>query len=187
MSRFDELPDGRMGDLRKRVHDEIAAGPRGTVPPPHQVWLRAPGFCEVAHRVGEYCRWKTTLPAALSELAILVGGRHWQAEYEWWAHARIARENGLPDAVIEAIRIGETPDFTGTDPRAEIIYVAAKEMLETKGLSDATYARALEELGAETLVEVVGIVGYYCLISLTLNVFQVETPDGSKPFADVKA
>lgn len=183
MSRLAKIkPEDFTGEQR-RVHDEIAAGPRGTVPPPHQVWLHAPGFCAVAHRVGEYCRYGTSLPPALSELAILVTGRHWRADYEWWAHARIAREAGLPESIIEAIRLGQDPDFSGQDPRAPVIYAIAKEMLASQRLSQSSYDKALDVLGSEALVEVVGIVGYYCLISLTLNVFEIKTPDGDSPFA----
>lgn len=187
MSRLSNVDATQMTAEQRRVHDEIAAGPRGTVPPPHQIWLHAPRFCEVAHKVGEYCRYQATLPQALSELAILVAGRHWRADYEWWAHSRIAREAGLPEKIIEAVRVGNYPDFSGQDPRAEVIYTIAREMLETRTLSQSSYDRALETLGAEALVEVVGIVGYYCLISLTLNVFDVKTPDGAGPFADLPA
>lgn len=185
MSRL-AIPDyDSMNAEQRRIYDEMVAGPRGTVPAPQQIWLHAPKFCDPAQQVGAFCRYGTTLPTALSELAILVVGAHWRADYEWWAHARIARENGLPDPIIEAVRKGEQPDFEGQDPRAPVIYEIVKEMLDTKRLGQASYDNALKVLGEQTLVEVVGIAGYYCLISLTLNVFDVKTPDGSQPFTDV--
>ena len=185
MSRMRELQPDQLTPEQRRVYDEMVAGPRGTVPAPHQVWLVNPGFCDPAQKVGAYCRYGSTLPMHLSELAILVVGRHWKANYEWWAHSRIAREHGVPDAIIEAIRTGAEPDFTGADPRSGIVYRAAKEMLETQRLSDATFAEAERELGRAGVLDVVGIVGYYCLISLTLNVFEVGTPDGSDSFNSV--
>jgi 4-carboxymuconolactone decarboxylase len=184
MPRTQPLDVNTLSPEQKRIHDEIAAGPRGTVPAPQQIWLHNPALCDPAQNLGAYCRYGTALPTALSELAILVVGRNWKADYEWWAHARIAREAGVSDAIIETIRTGGEPDFAGAAENSDIVYRAAKEMLETGRLSDATFAEANERLGRTGLIDLVGIVGYYCLISFTLNVFEVETPDGSKPFAD---
>lgn len=184
MARISPLDPSDMTEEQRRIHDEIASGPRGTVPAPQQIWLHNPGLCDPAQQVGAYCRYGTALPTQLSELAILVVGRHWKADYEWWAHARIAREAGVPEAIITAILNGEAPDFSDFDPKAPIVHRAAKEMLETGRLSDATFTEAQDTLGQTALIDLVGIVGYYCLISLTLNVFEVKTPDGSKPFAD---
>ena len=184
MSRLPSLIPDTMTDEQRRIHDEIAAGPRGTVPAPQQIWLHAPRFADPAQKVGAVCRYGTSLPLALSEIAILTVGREWRADYEFWAHARIAREAGVSDAFIEALRVGDVTDYSGAPEHAEIVHIAAREMLQTGRLSDPTYAAALEALGTQGIVELVGIVGYYCLISLTLNVFEVETPDGTKPVSD---
>ncbi len=185
MSRLPFPTPDAMSDEQRRIHDEMVSGPRGTAPPPQMIWLHAPKFCDSAQKVGAFCRYGTTLPTALSELAILVVGRHWQADFEWWAHARIAREHGLPEPIIEAVRLGQVPDFTGQDPRAEAIYSAVKEMMETHRLSQASYDKAHAALGSEALVEIVGIAGYYCLVSLTLNVFDIKTPDASTPVSSL--
>jgi len=181
MSRLPPLAPEDMTPVQRRIHDEIASGPRGTVPPPQQIWLHAPKLADPAQQVGAVCRYGTTLPTALSEIAILTVGREWRADYEFWAHARIAKDAGVSDDFIEALRNGEVSDFSGAPEHAEIVHKAAREMLHTGRLSDATYAAAHDALGSQGLVELVGIVGYYCLISLTLNVFDVKTPDGSKP------
>ncbi|MGF1650330.1 MAG: carboxymuconolactone decarboxylase family protein [Hyphomicrobiaceae bacterium] len=170
---------------QQRIHDEMVAGPRGTVPAPQQIWLNNPDFCDVAHKLGEYCRYRTSFPTHLSEIAILCVGQHWRSDYEWWAHARIAREAGVPDSIIEALRRGEEPDFSNYDPKGSIIVRAVREMLTTKRLSELTFREAEATLGRTGLVDLVGIAGYYCLISLTLNVFEVKTPDASRPFFDL--
>lgn len=185
MSRLQPLEIEALSQEQKRIHNEIASGPRGTVPAPQQVWLHNPGLCDPAQKLGAYCRYGTALPTTLSELAILVVGRNWKADYEWWAHARIARDAGVSNTIIEAIRVGNTPDFSSAAEHSDIVYRAAKEMLETGRLSDATYSETEAKLGRAGLIDLVGIVGYYCLISLTLNVFEVPTPDGTEPFADV--
>lgn len=182
--RFQELKPEELNAQQRRIFDEIAAGPRGTVPAPHQVWLNNPALCDHAQQLGAYCRYGTALPTALSELAILVVGRSWKADYEWWAHAKIARDAGVSDAIIEAIRTGQQPDFAGAAENSDVVYRAAKAMLEVGRLDDALFAEADAKLGRTGLIDLVGIVGYYCLISVTLNVFEVPTPDGSKPFAD---
>lgn len=178
------LPDLRYEDMtaeQQRVHDEIAAGPRGRVEGPLRVWLRAPKLATHAQKLGAHARFGSLLPPALSELAILVTAATWHSEFEWYAHARLAREAGIAETVIEAIRNGEKPSLP--DAKAQAVYAVSRELHRTRALSDATYAAAEAALGREALVDLVGILGYYALVSMTLNAFRVPTPDGSKPFA----
>jgi 4-carboxymuconolactone decarboxylase len=181
MSRLHDLAYDQMTAEQRRVHDEIAAGPRGTVEGPLKVWLRSPGLADPAQKLGAFARFRSSLPPELSELAILVTAQAWQADFEWYAHARLARAASIPHGVIEAIRAGVQPELA--DPRARAVYAVARELQITRALSDATYAMAEASLGATGMVDLVGILGYYTLVSMTLNAFQVRTPDGSRPFA----
>ena len=115
-------------------------------------------------------------------LAILVTAATWQADFEWYAHARLAREAGIAEAVIEAIRKGEQPRLE--DQKSRAVYAVARELHRRRSVSDQTYASAEAALGREALVDLVGILGYYTLVSMTLNAFRVPTPDGTDPFAD---
>jgi 4-carboxymuconolactone decarboxylase len=180
------LPDLRYEDMtaeQQRVHDEIAAGPRGRVEGPLRVWLHAPKLATHAQKLGAHARFGSLLPPALSELAILVTAAAWHSEFEWYAHARLAREAGIADQVIEAIRMGYEPSLP--DAKARAIYAVSRELHRTRALSDETYAAAEAALGREALVDLVGILGYYTLVSMTLNAFRVPTPDNSEPFADL--
>jgi 4-carboxymuconolactone decarboxylase len=183
MSRLPELRYEDMTAEQQRIHDEIAAGPRGRVEGPLKVWLHAPKLATHAQKLGAHARFQSALPPELSELAILVTGATWKAEFEWYAHARLAREAGIADSVIEAIRKGEEPRLE--DEKSRAVYAVAHELYHSRALSDATYAMGERALGHEGMVDLIGILGYYTLVSMTLNAFRVPTPDGSKPFADL--
>ncbi|HEX5079572.1 MAG TPA: carboxymuconolactone decarboxylase family protein [Geminicoccaceae bacterium] len=182
MSRLPDLPYEAMTAEQRRVHDEIAAGPRGKVEGPLRVWLHVPELATHAQKLGAHARFHSLLPPPLSELAILVTAAAWRSDFEWYAHARLAREAGIADNVIEAIQAGEKPSLP--DDKARAVYAVARELHTTRALSDETYAIAEAALGHAALVDLVGILGYYTLVSMTLNAFRVPTPDGSQPFAD---
>ncbi len=180
MSRLPDLAYDQMNVDQKRIHDEITAGPRGGVVGPLKVWLHSPSLADRAQKLGAYARYHSSLPPHLSELAILVTGWIWKADFEWMSHVGPAREAGISEAVIESIRTGAKPPFE--DDRSHIVYTVSRELHETRRLSKETYARAEALLGRQALVDLVGILGYYTLISMTLNAFDVLTPDGSTPF-----
>src|SRR5205085_3424966 len=106
------------------------------------------------------------------------------APFEWWAHAPIAVEAGLDPVAVEAIRTGRTPQFSSEDET--VVHAFARELTEHRKVSDATYARAVEVLGVRTVVELVGVLGYYTLLSMTINAFEVSLPPGqADPSADL--
>jgi len=180
MSRLPDLPRGRMTPDQARIHDEIMSGPRGRVEGPLKVWLNSPGLADVAQKLGAYIRFGSRLPPRLSELAIIVTGAHYKAEYEWYAHVRFAHDAGIPESVTEAIRRGEAPDFAADDQR--IVHKVASELVRTHRLSNATFDEAVAVLGLPALTDLIAVVGYYGMVSLTLNVFEIPTPDGTAAF-----
>jgi 4-carboxymuconolactone decarboxylase len=180
MNRYRELSAAEMTPAQKEVHDEIIAGKRGRFGGPFQVLIRAPEACRHLSRLGEYLRWGSSLPPALSELAICLTARHIRANYEWHAHAPLAVEAGVPADAIEAIRTGGRPNFSGKDQA--LVHRAVTELLETKRLSDKTFAEAITAFGEQGVVELGTIIGYYTAIGNALNVFQVGLPAGSAPY-----
>ena len=180
MNRLPDLPREAMTNEQQRIHDEILLGPRGRVEGPLKIWLNSPGLAELAQKLGAYIRFGSHLPPRLSELAIIVTGAHYKAEYEWFAHVRFAHEAGIPEAVTEAIRKGETPELPDADQR--IVHAVAVELTRDHKLSDATFNEAVEVLGLPALVDLIVVVGYYGMVSLTLNTFEIPTPDGSTAF-----
>lgn len=167
---------------QQAVVDKMLSGPRGGMRGPFESLLRRPELCDRVQHLGAYCRFDTTLPADVAELAIILTGKHWTAQFEFWAHARLAREAGVPEAVIEAVRTGATPEFESDAYRA--VYEFVTEYFATNRVSDATYQQAVAALGEGGVVDLIGLVGYYGLVSFTLNVFEVTVPDGeSEPLS----
>jgi len=172
MSRLGERAPETMPADQRAVYEAIVSGPRGRMAGPFHAFLRSAGVAGPAQELGAHLRFSGTLPGALRELATLVVARYWTARYEWQAHAGFGREEGLEDAVIEAIATRVTPTFA--DPDQQLVFETCSELLETRTLSTTTYERALAALGEESLVELVSLVGYYSMVSLALNAFAIE-------------
>ena len=166
-----------LSDHQRRIYDAIVSGPRGKVRGPLAIWLHRAGLAEHAQALGQYCRYDSSLPSRLSELAILTMAAWWQAGFEWWAHHPIALKAGLDADIAEHIRVGDEPVFLQSDE--SIVYRFVRAMLQTRRVSDALYQEAIEVLGTDGVVDLVGITGYYTLISMTINVFEIDPPDGS--------
>ena len=174
--RLKLLSPGEMSADQRQTYDESIASKRGSPPPPMMAWLNSPEMARHATRLGAFLRYDTVFPAALSEIAILVTARHWTAHYEWYAHKRLALAGGLNIKIIDAIRDRRTPEFS--DPKAQMIYDVAKALHEGHGLPKALYDEAIEVLSQRGLVEVIGLCGYYTMVSMTLNTFEFQLPGG---------
>jgi 4-carboxymuconolactone decarboxylase len=174
--RLKLLSPGEMTPEQKQTYDEAIAGKRGSAPAPMMAWLNSPQVARHATRLGEELRFNTMFPAKLSEIAILVTARHFTAHYEWWAHKRLALKGGMDPKIIEAIRDRRTPVFD--DPRGKTIYEVAKSLHEGHGLSKSLYDEAVAVLTERGVVEIIGLCGYYTLVSLTLNTFEFGLPEG---------
>lgn len=165
---------------QRAVHDEITSGPRGSVRGPFIPWLATPAMAARAQKLGEYYRFQTSIPRDLAEIAVMVTGAHYKAEFEWWAHSRMAAEAGVAAEVIKAIREGREPPHASDKARAT--WQVATALNKRHRLSDAEFAEAKATLGEAGLMDVIGLCGYYALVSLTLNAYEIDTPDNSRAF-----
>jgi len=172
MARIPELDVETLSAEQTKVHRAISAGPRGEVRGPLAVWLHRPMLADKAQQLGQYCRYDSSLPPRLSELAILVTARIWQSEFEWQSHETPAREAGLSGAVIAALSKDEEPAFTQQDE--SVVYRFSRELNLNRKVSDSLYGEAEQLLGRDTLIDLVGVLGYYSLISMTINAFEVD-------------
>jgi 4-carboxymuconolactone decarboxylase len=174
--RLKLLSPGEMTAEQKQTYDESIAGKRGAPPAPMMAWLNSPEMARHATRLGGVLRFDTVFPAELSEIAILVTARHWTSHYEWYAHKRLALKGGMDPQIIEAIRDRRTPHFD--DPTGQMIYDVSKSLHEGHGVARPLYDAAVKVLTERGLVEVIGLCGYYTMVSMTLNTFEFELPDG---------
>lgn len=177
--RLPDLTPDRMTPRQREVADEAASGKRGRMPAPLRAWIHAPEMGDRAQKLGEVLRYDTTLGARLSEMAILMMARYWTSDYEWFVHKREALKAGLDPAVIDAIASHRPPE--GLHDRQQALFAYTTELLDSRSVSDATHARAVAALGAQGVVELVGLLGYYTLVSMTLNAFAIGLPEGETP------
>lgn len=175
--RFPELSPKSMTPAQREAAEAIRSGPRGGLAGPFNTWLRSPDLADRLQRVGEYVRFRSSLPQRLNELAILVTAIHWQAAFEWYAHYQLAEAAGLDKEILAALAAGRRPARMTEEER--VIHDFARELHETRQVSDATFEAALRAFGEQGVVDLIGACGYYAVVSMTLNVAQVPVPPGS--------
>ncbi len=151
----------------------------GALVGPFNAFVHAPEVGRRLSSLGAALRFGTSIERRLTEVAIITVGSHWKAEFEWWAHARMAAEHGVAQAVVDAIGNDEDPPFARADER--IVYTVARELMEDGRLDQESYGRAHDLFGDAGMVELVSLCGYYTLICYLLNAFAVPVPDGAEP------
>ncbi|VXB58300.1 Carboxymuconolactone decarboxylase [Burkholderia sp. 8Y] len=167
--RLPDFESADASDEQKAVLQDILSGPRGNLNGPFLGWIFSPELAQTAQKLGVFCRYKTGLPLRLSELAILVIAAQWRSQAEWHIHLPIALDAGVPADVAEALRARGKPNFADADDK--LIVEFASELCETKRVSDATYDAAVARFGHTVVVNLVGLLGYYTLVAMTLNTF----------------
>lgn len=182
--RFPQLTAETMTPAQKAAADAIVAGPRGGLRGPFNAWLRSPELADRAQRVGEYIRYRSSLPPRLNEFAILITARHWDAKFEWYAHYPLALKGGLKPEIAADLAQGRRPRGMAADETA--LYDFCTELRRDKRVGDATFAAAKAALGEQGVVDLIAVSGYYDLVSMTLNVAEVPAPpDGALPLPDL--
>ena len=158
--------------------ESVMSGKRGAMQGPYNVLLRSPEVGNLAQQFGAHTRFNSSLPLALNELAILLVARFWTCQFVWWAHRRIAFDAGLPRDLIEAIAAGTAPQGHPADVAA--VYGFCNELLQTRQVSDASYAAAVEMFDEIGVVDLMATMSYYTLVSMSLNVDRYPLPEGAE-------
>ena len=174
--RFRPLAESEMNEAQRSVYRDIASGPRGGVRGPFNALLRSPELADRAQKLGEWVRFKSSLPEHLKEFAILVTARHWSAQYEWHAHHAHALKAGLAPRLAAELALGRRPAGMKDDEAA--VHDFCRELHQNKAVSDAAYAAVVRHFGERGVVDLIGVIGYYTLVSMVLNVERHPLPDG---------
>jgi 4-carboxymuconolactone decarboxylase len=186
--RLPAIPEDQLTPEQRSLMGAIASGPRGTfkMSGPFFCYLHAPAFGELAQKLGAYCRFGTSIAPRLTEFAILTTAHLWKAQYEWAAHEPQALKAGVKPATIQALRAGRKPSSAPKDERA--LYAFIKELYANRRASDRAYKAAHAVVGDTGMVELVGLLGYYAMVAMTLNVFRMPVAEGtSLPFKEPAA
>ena len=177
--RMPPIPADKLTDAQKKAIDEFKAARSADISGPFIPLLRSPEVMSRARAMGDYVRYRSVLPPRLSELVILLTARQWTQHYEWNAHAPLARQAGLRADIVEAIAEGRRPERMADDE--EILYTLCDELARNRGVSDATYAKAVVTFGEQGVVDALGITGYYTMLAMVLNTARTPLPVGAKP------
>src|SRR6202047_927605 len=180
-TRFAPLTPEELSPTQKAWADMIAPPPHNAkyTNPPYRAYIRNPDLAPRLTAMTEYLRWNTSLPPRLSEMAILITARQWTAQYEWFAHHPLALKGGLDPKVAGDIAAGKRPDNMRDDEAA--LYDLATALYRDRKVSDPIYKAALEKFGERGIMDIIGIIGYYDLVSMTLITMQAEAPTDSVP------
>jgi 4-carboxymuconolactone decarboxylase len=177
--RFPAIPPEQMSAAQLEVAAAIAGGPRGGVRGPFLALLHNPALAMRLQALGEHLRFGTGLPQSLVELLILVTARHWTCQYEFFAHARIARNEGLPEPIIAAIAEGRRP--ASMDADQAMVHDFALAVHRDGQPGDALYAATEARFGKPGVLDLLALAGYYTLLAMVLNTAQPSLPDGASP------
>ena len=194
--RFALTKFSQMTPEQKAAADALRAGPRAAVGSsanaspdsigsPFNIWVRRPELLDRLQKVGEYIRFKSSLPPRLNEFAILITARRWNAQYEWFAHHRLAMAGGLDPKIAEELANGKVP--SNMKPDEQVVYDFTTELYDHTGVSDATFKRAVDAFGEAGVADLIAVNGYYVLVAMTVNVDRTPIPnDGKPPLPKVK-
>lgn len=177
--RMPPIPADKLTDAQKKAIEEFKAARSVDISGPFVPLLRSPEVMTRARAMGDYLRFRSSLPPRLSEFVILLTARRWTQQYEWNAHAPLAVKGGLKAEIVKAVAEGRKPEGLAEDE--EIVYALFDEIQKNQSISDATYARAVGKIGEQGIIDVMGITGYYSLLAMVMNTARTPLPAGAKP------
>jgi 4-carboxymuconolactone decarboxylase len=188
--RFKLIPVENLTPEQRKLYDAVRSGPRSKLPNfsgakpgplggPFNVWLRSPGIGDIVQRLGEEIRFRSSLPAKLNEMAIIITARVWTSPYEWVAHCKLALDAGLDPSIADAIAAHRRPEKMDEDEA--IVYDFSQELHETHAVSDANFKRALDRFGERGVFDLIAVNGFYSLVSMCLNVDRTPLQEGASP------
>ena len=177
--RLPPIPAGKLTEAQKKAAAEFLVERKQEVFGPFVPLSRSPQLMINAAKMGTYLRFGNALPRDVSEFAILLVSRRFTQQYEWYVHAADGKTAGLSDAIIQAVADGRRPE--GMTDGMEIVYEFSNELNDFHSVTDRTYARMVAKYGEQGMMDLIGLNGYYSMISMVLNVGRTPLPPGNTP------
>ena len=146
---------------------------------PYNPLLRSPVLGQRMFDLLHYLRWNTSLPLRLNEFAILIIGRLWRSQVEWFAHAPLALKAGLPAEVIADLKTGRRPANMQADEA--LVYDFVTQLATAHRVPDETFRRARTLLGEQQIVDLTAVAGTYVTIAMLLAMAEESVPPGREP------
>jgi 4-carboxymuconolactone decarboxylase len=179
--RFPQLTMDQLDEKQKPLGEQIMKVSSVGIGGPYNLLLRSPVLGQRLFDLFYYLRWQTSVPTRLNEFAILVIGRQWRSQVEWFAHAPIAAKAGLSPAIIADLKANKRPGGMAEDEA--VVYDFITELTTTKKVSDATFARAKKVFNDQQIVDLTAVAGNYVMVAMTLAMAeQTVPPDKQEPF-----
>lgn len=179
--RMPDIPADKMTPEQKKAADDFQVERKVPIFGPFVPLLRSPEVMQRARAMGDYLRYKSVLPAALNEFAILITARRWSQNYEWAVHQPIAIKAGLKAETAQALAEGRRPEGMSADE--ELVYEFSTELHQNQGVSDPTYARAVARFGEQGVIDLIGVNGYYTFLAMVLNTTRTAVPKNAPTLA----
>ena len=179
--RFPQLTMDQLDDAQRPLGEEIMKISSTGIGGPYNPMLRSPVLAQLLFDLFRYLRWETSVPTRLNEFAILIIGRQWRSQVEWFAHAPIAAKAGLSADIIAELKANKRPSTMAEDEA--LVYDFVTELTTTKQVSDQTFARAKKLFNDQQIVDLTMVAGNYVMVAMLLAMAEQTVPPGKEePF-----
>jgi 4-carboxymuconolactone decarboxylase len=180
--RFPQLTLDQLTPEQRPLGEQIVKISSVGLGGPYNPLLRSPVLGQRMFDLLYYLRWNTSVPIKLNEFAILIIGRQWRSQVEWYAHAPLAAKAGLDPKIIADLKANKRPE--GMPPEEAAVYDFVTELTTKHAVSDETYARAKSVFSDQQIVDLTGVAGTYVGVAMQLAMAQESVPEGKPlPFA----
>jgi 4-carboxymuconolactone decarboxylase len=174
--RFPQLTMDQLNDKQKPLGEQIVKVSSVGLGGPYNPMLRSPVFGQKMFDLLYYLRWQTSVPLKLNEFAILIIGRQWRSQVEWFAHAPLAIKAGLSPDIVNELKANKRP--SNMTPEESVVYDFVTELTTARAVSDETFNRAKQLLGEQQVVDLTAVAGTYITVAMILAMSEESVPPG---------
>lgn len=177
--RFPQLTMDQLNDKQKPLGEQIMKVSSVGLGGPYNPMLRSPVFGQKMLDLLYYLRWQTSVPLKLNEFAILIIGRQWRSQVEWFAHAPLAVKAGLSPEIVAELKTNKRP--SNMPPEESAVYDFVTELTTKHVVSDETFNRTKQLLGEQQVVDLTAVAGTYITVAMVLAMAEESVPPGKDP------